>query len=361
MISIPQNILDLKPYIPGKPISEVQKEFGIERIVKIASNENPLGTSPMALQAIMRSVTELSRYPNVGTIDLREKLSKVFGINIENIIAGSGSEGILSVIMRSFLAPGDNVVSSVGTFIGFYVLANAVGTQMILTPLKDFHYDIDAIAEKINKNTKLIYIANPNNPTGTIIKRKKFEEFMNVVPDTCLVIMDEAYYEYASENPDYPNSLDYRFDNVITLRTFSKAYGLAGIRIGYGFGNDFLIGNLLKAKLPFEPSITAQLAGAAALDDEQFLHYHLEMNRAGKAFFYQIFDELGISYIPSDTNFVMMHFDSEETVIRINNGLLSNGVIIRPLTAFKLPHCIRVTIGLPEENEIFADTLKKVL
>ncbi len=361
MIEIPQNIIDLKPYVPGKPISEVQKEYGIERIVKLASNENPLGTSPMALQAIMRSVTELSRYPNVGTIDLRQKLSLVFGIRMENIIAGSGSEGILSVIMKSFLMPGDNVVSSKGTFIGFYVLANAVGTKMILTPLKDYHYDIEAIGNAININTKIVYIANPNNPTGTIVKKKEFDDFMKVVPDTCLVVMDEAYYEYASENPDYPNSLDYKYDNVITLRTFSKAYGLAGIRIGYGFGNDYLIGNLLKAKLPFEPSITAQLAGAFALDDEQYLHYHLEMNRVGKAFFYQVFDEMGLQYIQSDTNFVMLAFDSEDTVNRLNDGLLRNGVIIRPLTAFMLPNCIRVTIGLPDENEIFAKALKKVL
>jgi histidinol-phosphate aminotransferase len=361
MISIPQNIIDLKPYVPGKPISEVQREFGIERIVKLASNENPLGTSPLALQAMMNSMTELSRYPNVGTIDLRKKISDVFKINIENIIAGSGSEGIMSVIMRSFLEPGDNVISSIGTFIGFYVLANAVGTEMNLTQLNNYHYDINAIAERINKRTKIIYIANPNNPTGTIVRRKEFEEFMKVVPETCLVIMDEAYYEYANENPDYPDSLNYRYDNVITLRTFSKAYGLAGIRIGYGFGHEFLIGNLLKAKLPFEPSITAQQAGIAALDDKQFLQYHIEMNRAGKAYLYQVFDDLGLHYINSDTNFIMLAFDSEDTVTRINNGLLRNGVIVRPLTAFKLPNCIRVTIGLPEENVIFADSLKKVL
>ncbi len=361
MITVPQNIIDLQPYIPGKPISEVQKEFGLSKIVKLASNENPLGTSPLALQALMNSTTKLSRYPNVGSIELREKLRLVFGIKIDKIITGSGSEGILSNIMRTILFPDENIVSSEGTFIGFYVLGNAVGTEMRLAPQKEYRYDLDAIADRIDSKTKMVYIANPNNPTGTFIKREQFEAFMKVVPSNCLVVMDEAYYEYACVNPDYPNSLDYDYDNVFTLRTFSKAYGLAGIRIGYGFGDSELVANLLKSKLPFEPSISAQDAGIAALDDKQFLQYHLIMNETGKAYLYQVFDELGLNYVKSDANFVMLDMGTPETVKKVADKLLSQGVIVRPLPAFGLPHCIRVTVGLPEENEIFADALKKSL
>ncbi len=362
MIRIPQNIIDLKPYVPGRPIDEVKKEYGLEKVIKIASNENPMGPSPMAVQAMLKAVGNLNRYPDIGTLDLREKLSRKYNVPVKNIIAGSGSEGILAVAIRSFMFDDEELLTADGTFIGVYVLANSKGVKLVKVPLtSDYRYDLNAIADRINEKTKIIYLANPNNPTGTTIKRQEFEDFMKYVPDHCLLIQDEAYFEYIHDDPDYPNSLDYRQDNVITLRTFSKAYGLAGIRIGYGFAHEELITDMLKVKLPFEPSIPAKAAGTAALDDEHFVECHLEMNRNGKKFLYGIFGELGLNYIKSDTNFIMIDFGTAENVNRIQMGLLKQGVIVRPLTAFGLPHCIRVTIGLPEENEFFAEALRKVL
>lgn len=364
MFEHPEHIKKLKPYVPGKPIEEVQKEFGLDRIVKLASNENPIGMSPRAAQAIIASLRDINRYPNIGAISLREKISKKFGVPVKNIAVGSGSEGLMSVALRTLTRPGDEAITADGTFIGFYVTANATNIEMKLAPLKNYRYDLPAMADMIDDKTKIIYIANPNNPTGTIITKKEFDEFRQYVLDKkpdALIILDEAYYEFARENPDYPDSLDYRCDNIMTLRTFSKAYGIAGARIGYGFAEENFVTNIFKVKLPFEPSIPALAAGEAALDDEFFLNYYLDMNLRGKAEFYKLFDELGLEYVKSDANFIMIAFDGAEKAAEISEKLMRQGVIVRPLGAFKLPHCVRVTIGTPDENEYFADKLRKIL
>jgi histidinol-phosphate aminotransferase len=264
---VPPYIESLEPYKPGKPIAELQKELGITDVVKLASNENPLGASPLALEEMQRHMDDLHRYPN-GGLDLREVLAGRFRLKVGNVIAGSGSEGIMSNIIRAFLCDDDEVLTSEGTFVGFYVLARSRGTRLITVPLKDYHFDLEAIASRINEHTKIIYLANPNNPTGTIFTRAEFDAFIKRVPPHVLIILDEAYFEYAQRSPDYPDSMAYRYDNVITLRTFSKAFGIAGMRIGYGFAHDSLITNLLKVKLPFEPGTLAQAAGIGALRDE---------------------------------------------------------------------------------------------
>ena len=232
---------------------------------------------------------------------------------------------------------------------------------MTTIPLKEYRFDLEAIANAITTKTKIIYLVNPNNPTGNIFTKKEFEIFHKKVSPDILIILDEAYHEFVQDHPDYPDSLNYRYDNVITLRTFSKAYGLAGIRLGYGFAHEDLIKNLYKVRLPFEPGVPSQMAGVAALTDYQFLDYYLELNRKGKDFLYKVYDELGLNYIKSDANFIMSIFDSEETVDKICNRMLEKGVIIRGLKAFGLPHCIRVTIGLQEENEIFAEKFEETL
>jgi histidinol-phosphate aminotransferase len=358
---VPQHIKDLVPYKAGKAIEDLQREFKPERIVKLASNENPLGPSPKAVNAMHDSLSALNRYPNPAAIGLRSALAKRFDVKVDHVIAGHGSEGIMSLIMRTFMLDDEEALTSEGTFIGFKVLAQSRGIKLRMVPLKDYRFDLTAIADNINEKTKIIYLANPNNPTGTIFTVREFLEFKEKVPDDVLIIMDEAYFEFCYENPVYPDSMKYRLDNVITLRTFSKAYGLAGIRIGYGFAHEQLICNLMKVKLPFEPSIPAQAAGLAAMEDQPFLEEYLKLNLEGIQYFYDLFDKLGVQYIKTHANFVTIIFENEATVNTINNKLLRKGVIVRPLKAFGLPNCIRVNTGLMEENEFFAKNFKLVL
>ena len=357
---VPPYIESLEPYKAGKPIAELQKELGISRVIKLASNENPLGPSPLALERMRLYTAELHRYPN-GGLDLREILASRFRLKLGNVIAGSGSEGIMSNIIRAFLCDDDEVLTSEGTFVGFYVLARSRGTRLVMVPLRDYRFDLEAIASHINEHTKIIYLANPNNPTGTIFTKAEFDAFMRKVPPHVLIILDEAYFEYAQQESDYPDSMAYRFDNVITLRTFSKAYGIAGVRIGYGFAHDMLITNLLKVKLPFEPSTLAQEAGIGALSDEPFLKRTLETNEIGKRTLIPALRALGLTVVPTEANFVCVVLNAESAVESLYNGLLTHGVIIRPLRAFGLPHCVRITIGTEEQNLILTDALQEVL
>ena len=358
---VPKHIETLEPYKAGKSIQELQQELNLKKIVKLASNENPLGPSPRAVQAITDTVNEIHRYPTPAGYTLRKALADRFDVDIDNVITGHGSEGIMSVILRTFMLDDEEAITSEGTFIGFRVLAHSRGIRLKTVPLKNYRFDLEAIANQITDKTKIIYLANPNNPTGTIFTVKEFLKFKNRVSENILIIIDEAYFEFAQHECTFPDSMKYRLDNVITLRTFSKAYGLAGVRIGYGFAHDYLIKNLMKVKLPFEPSILASAAGLAAMYDQDFVEKYLKLNQQGLKFFYELFGSLGIQYIKSYANFVTIILDSEERVNRLNDKLLLQGVIVRPLKAFGLPHCIRITTGLPEENEFFAEALKRAL
>jgi len=359
---VPKHITDLQPYKAGKSIEDLKKEFKLSRVVKLASNENPIGPSPKALEAIKATLDGLHRYPHPGFPELRAALAKRFDVKTENVITGHGSEGIMSLIMRTFLLDDEEVLTSKGTFIGFRVLAQSRGVKMNTVPqTKDYRIDLKAIAKAITPKTKIIYLANPNNPTGSIFTVREFLDFIKQVPEHVLIIMDEAYFEFCFEDPVYPDSMKYRLDNVITLRTFSKAYGLAGIRIGYGFAHEDLISNLMKVKLPFEPSIPAQAAGLAAMDDLDFLEQYIHLNQQGIQFLYNLFDELGLRYIRSYANFVTLVLENEAAVNRINNALLREGVIVRPLASFGLPNCLRVNSGTKDEMTFFAKKLKKAL
>ncbi len=357
---VPPYIESLEPYKPGKPISELQRETGLSSIIKLASNENPLGPSPLAIRELQKHLHDLQLYPT-GGLDLRELLAERFRLKLANVICGSGSEGIMSNIIRTFLGDEDEVLTSVGTFVGFYVLAKSRGTRLITVPLRDYRFDLEAIAAGITPRTKIIYLANPNNPTGTIFTTAEFDAFMTRVPEHVLIILDEAYFEYAKDNPLYPDSMHYRYDNVITLRTFSKAYGLAGIRIGYGFAHDRLISNLLKVKLPFEPSTLAQAAGIGALHDEEFLRRTIEVNNAGKETLVPALRGLGLSVVPTEANFVFLPLESEQAVNHLYEELLRQGIIIRPLRPFGLPHGVRITIGTPDQNAVLVERLKPIL
>ncbi len=360
MLLVPPYIESLQPYKPGKPIEEVQREYGLKRVVKLASNENPLGSSPLAMEALKRHMQDLQFYPN-GGYDLRKVLAEKFNLKIENVIVGSGSEGIMSNIIRAFLCDEDEVLTTEAAFIGFQVLARSRGVTYRTVPYKEWHYDLVALAEHINEHTKIIYLANPNNPTGTIFSKQEFDAFYQKVPERVLIILDEAYFEFAHDNPVYPDSMHYRYDNVITLRTFSKIYGLAGVRIGYGFAHEELIGNLLKVKLPFEPSTLAQAAGIGALRDKEFLHRSLEVNSRGLDYLTTALEEMDVRVVPSEANFVMIVRETEDEVNFIFQELLKRGIIIRPLKAFGLPQCIRISIGTKEENALFLENFQDIL
>ncbi len=355
---VPPYIESLRPYEAGRTIESVRAQYGLTHVAKLASNENPLGASPQAVEAIGRSLTSLNLYPN-GGLDLRRVLAGEFDVKVDNVIAGSGSEGIMSNIIRAFLCDEDEVLTTDAAFIGFQVLARSRGVKYRTVPYREWHYDLPALAGEINANTKIIYLANPNNPTGTIFTKHQFDEFYQHVPERVLIILDEAYFEYAKDNPRYPDSMHYRYDNVITLRTFSKIYGLAGARIGYGFAHEELIRNLLKVKLPFEPSTPAQAAGIAALADKEFLHRSLELNARGLRFLTESLREMGMTVVPSEANFVMAVLPSEQEAARIFEELLTQGVVVRPLKAFGLPNCLRISTGTDEDNRLCIESMRR--
>jgi len=357
---VPPYIASLHPYEAGRSAEEVERAYGVAHAVKLASNENPLGPSPVALEAMQQCAARLHRYPT-GGLELRQVLAREYDVKVENVIAGSGSEGIMSNIIRAFLCDDDEVLTTEAAFIGFQVLAKSRGVKYRTVPYNDWRYDLPALASQINEHTKIVYLANPNNPTGTIFTRHEFDEFYKHVPERVLIILDEAYFEYAKDNPRYPDSMHYRYDNVITLRTFSKIYGLAGARIGYGFAHEELIANLLKVKLPFEPSTLAQAAGIAALGDKAFLHRSLELNARGVRALTEGLQEMGLHVIPSEANFVMIELADRELAARIVEDLLRQGVIVRPLKAFGLPQCIRVSTGTDEDNQRCVTALQRAV
>jgi histidinol-phosphate aminotransferase len=357
----PQNITDLVPYRPGKPIAQVQRELGLDNIIKLASNENSFGPSPLAVKAACDSLQQIHRYPDIGGPELRQELADKFAVKPENVITGSGSEGIMANIVRTFLFDDEEVLTSTGSFIGIYVLVNSRGVKLRQIPLRNYAYDLPAIAGAISPRTKVIYLANPNNPTGSSFTRTEFDHFYQQVPENVLVIMDEAYFEFAAEVPDFPDSMQYRYDNVITLRTFSKAYGLAGIRIGYGLAEESLIASLMKVKLPFEPSIPAQAAGIAALRDQAFLEKVLANNRQELPRIIEELRALGLQVLHSAANFLTIVFADEQQVNQVQDFMLHQGIILRPLTAFGLPHCLRITVGKPEENDRFLAEMRNYI
>jgi histidinol-phosphate aminotransferase len=357
---VPSYIEALQPYLPGVSIEEVQRRYGVSNVIKLASNENPLGASPLAIECMRRHLDGLNRYPN-GGIDLRRMLAEQYDVKMENVIVGSGSEGILSNIIRTFLCDDDEVLASEATFPGFEVLARSRGVVYRTVPQKNWHYDLPALAASVNEKTKIIYLVNPNNPTGTIFTRQEFDAFYGHVPERVLIILDEAYFEYAKDNNRYPDSMHYRYDNVITLRTFSKVYGLAGARIGYGFAHDELIRNLMKVKLPFEPSTLAQAAGIGALADKEFLHRTLELNSRSIRYLTSAFREMDVKVIPSEANFLMLELASEAQAADLVEDLLQQGIVIRHLKPFGLPHCVRISTGTDEQNRLCVEAFQKAL
>jgi histidinol-phosphate aminotransferase len=359
---VPDYIERLEVYQAGKPIEELAREKNLARITKLASNENPLGPSPMAIREMTNVLWDVHRYPDMHAHQLKGALSDLYRLRPHNIVLGNGSEGIMGYLCRAFLQEHDQVVTATNTFIGFLILAKSCGANLIQVPRRvDYKYDVEAMAKVITPDTKVVYIANPDNPTGTYLTKSEFDFLMKHVSPHTIVILDEAYFEFARDWPDYPDSMDYRYDNVVTLRTFSKAYGLAGIRVGYGFGHDTLIGALHKVKLPFEPSLVAQKGAFGALTDRPHLERTLHNNRERHPELAEFLSSRGFKPIPSVCNFVTFRTGSAEASTDLFEALLNEGVIIRPLRANLMPDHVRVSLGTRDEMAHFYEAMGRVL
>lgn len=358
---VPFNIRDLSPYVAGKTIAEVEEEYQPPQISKLASNENRMGCSPDVEPEVIKAMQEIQDYPDPASGQLREVLAEINNVNPENILVAAGSESVIAILCRTFFLNNEEAITADATFVGFFVQANVRGISIKKVPVtNDYRYDLDAMADMISDRTKMIYIANPNNPTGTYVTDSEFKRFMRRVPKDVLVVMDEAYFEYAREVSDYPHSLDYEYDNIITLRTFSKAYGLAGFRIGYAIASEEIIANMMKTKLTFEPTTPAQAAALAALGDQKFIKKTRDTVEKNKQRLYQFFEKHEVSYVPSISNSVMMILPNEQQAIDFTQAMLEEGVILRRIHAFGLPNCVRITIGRKKEMKHFEHSFEKV-
>lgn len=358
---VPQYIQTLKPYVAGKTIAEVDAAYNPSRIAKLASNENRMGHSPMVDKAVGEALAHTHNYPDSFSRELRQAIAERNGVSPANVIVAAGSESIIAILCRTFFLNTDEALTAEVTFVGFFVQTNIRGVRLRKVPVtEEYKYDLTAIAEAVNDYTKMIYIANPNNPTGTYVSKQEFERFMSSLPSDVLVVMDEAYFEYARHYTDYPDSLSCGYENVITLRTFSKAYGLAGFRVGYAIAHRDLITYMLKTKLTFEPTALGQAAALAAYGDEDFIEKSLQLVEEGKKRLYSFLDLHNVSYVPSAANSVMLILPSEQEAESMNQAMLEEGVILRRLPAFGLPHCIRVTIGTDEDMVRFEESFCKV-
>jgi histidinol-phosphate aminotransferase len=359
---VPDYVRNLTLYQAGKPIEELARERGLTRISKLASNENPLGPSPEAIKKMTNALWDVHRYPDMHAYMLKSSLAKMYRLKRENIILGNGSEGIMAYIARAFIQPEQEILTAENTFIGFYIIARSVGAHIKTVPLTpDYRFDVKALAAGITEKTKVIYICNPNNPTGTYITKKEFDFLMEHVPSHVLVILDEAYFEFAQAQPDYPDSMDYRYDNVLTLRTFSKAYGLSGIRIGYGCGHEDLIANLTKVKLPFEPGVIAQMGAAGAIHDKSHLKRTIVNNRLRYKETFDFLTKHNFKPIPSAANFIAFKTGSDEASSALFEMLLDYGVIIRQLKANEMPEYVRVSLGTQKEMRHFFKAMDAIL
>lgn len=358
---IPGNIKRLKPYEAGKTIEEVETEYGLDKISKLASNENRLGCSPKVKEAVADALHKIQDYPDPIAGKLRKVIADRNGVKESEVIIASGSESVISILCRTFFKDGENAVTASATFVGFFVQAGVRGIELKKVAVTDqYGYDVDGILDAVNEKTKMVYLANPNNPTGTYLNESEYKKLVDGLPGDVLLVADEAYFEYAKEVEDYMPSLEYRKDNVITLRTFSKAYGLAGLRIGYGIADEMLIREMLKTKLTFEPSAAAQAGALAAYQDEDHLQKSIEIVKEGRKRLYDFFDRHDVQYKKSISNSVMMILEDEEQAIEFTQKMLEQGVILRRINAFGLPNCIRITIGTPEEMDHFEESFNQI-
>ncbi|MAB97681.1 histidinol-phosphate transaminase [Pseudomonas marincola] len=352
----------LSPYVPGKPVDELARELDLDplTIVKLASNENPMGPSPKALEAIAAELAELTRYPDGNGFALKSQLAARCAVQTNQITLGNGSNDILELVARAYLAPGLNAVFSEHAFAVYPIATQAVGARCNIVPAKDYGHDLEAMLAAIDADTRVVFIANPNNPTGTWFGPQALAAFLDQVPESVLVVLDEAYIEYA-EGEELPDGLDYlaKHSNLLVSRTFSKAYGLAGLRVGYGISSAQIADVLNRVRQPFNVNSLAIAAACAALADDSYLQQSRELNDAGMQQLEAGFKALGLEWIASKGNFIAVNVGREG--MPVYQGLLREGVIVRPVANYGMPNYLRVSIGLPAENARFLEALAKVL
>jgi histidinol-phosphate aminotransferase len=351
---------NIKPYVPGKPAEEAERELNIEGIIKMASNENPLGPSQKAIDAVIKHSKTLHVYPDQACFELKSMLSDKLNMPTENIAVGNGSDELMMLVGLAYLSAGDEVIISHNTFSTYETVARLMDASIVHVNLKDQKYDLDGMAKRLTPRTKLVFVCSPNNPTGTISGKAEMDKLVAAVPPETLIVIDEAYGEFV-ESKDYPDSLAYvrAKKNVIVMRTFSKIYGLAGLRIGYAMARPEIIRYMELVRMPFSVNRIGQMAASAALTDMHHVDISLKNNREGKAYLYAELDKLGLAYVKTEANFI--YIDMKDDADRIFIEMMRRGVIIRPLASFGLPGSIRVTIGTPEQNKKFIRSLTEVL
>ena len=350
---------DLGVYEPGKPIEETARELGVrpEEIIKLASNENPVGPSPKAVAAISEALQSTQLYPDGGGFYLRSAIAERLELQTENIILGNGSNEVIEFAGHAFLSRGDEVIASQYAFICYKLIAQLFGARAIETPAVNFQADLEAMLRAITPKTKIAFIANPNNPTGTLINQDDMDRFITQVPDEIMVVVDEAYFEFLDNPPDTLRHVR-EGRNVLVLRTFSKIHGLAGLRVGYGMGRPEMIEVLQKTRQPFNVNSLAQIAALAALNDSDYLAETKRVVDAGRIFLEQQFAEMKLRFVPSAGNFVFVHVEDGPAVFK---KMLARKIIVRPLVGYRLPEWIRITIGTMEQNQKCIAALKEVL
>ena len=355
-------VAGLLPYQPGKPVEELERELGISNIIKLASNENPLGPGAKAKQAILIA-SELSRYPDGNAHDLKKALAKRHSVNTDQITIGNGSNEILELITRAITGPQHEVIFSEHAFAVYPLVTQAVGAKAAVVPAKNWGHDLSAMQAVINENSRLMFVANPNNPTGTWLDTQTLRTLLESCPEHLVVVVDEAYFEYVGED-DYPDCIQWlsEFPNLLVTRTFSKAFGLAGLRIGYGISHSDIADLMNRVRQPFNVNSLALSAAAAALDDIDHLQQSISMNQAGMKQLTTAFDDMNLQYIPSVGNFICVDMESTgQPGMEIYKKLLHQGVIVRPVDNYAMPNHLRITIGLKQENEKFIQALESVL
>jgi len=357
---VPDYIKTLTPYPPGKPIEELERELGITGSIKLASNENPLGPSPKALAAIEKRAKDLHRYPDGSSYYFKERLAKHLGVGMDHLIVGNGSNEIIEFLIRLLVREGDEVVMGDPSFIVYRLINQAAGGKNVIIPLKGWDFDLDAMKAAVTPRTRLIFIDSPNNPVGTVVKKADFARFMKGLPEHVLVVLDEAYCEFVTDK----DAVDFREwmkgpQPIISLRTFSKVYGLSGLRVGYGVAIPEIISMLERVRQPFNTNSLAQAAATAALDDEAFVKETLSVTREGLSYLYGQLEEMGLFYVPSQTNFILV--DVQKPANEVYQALLREGVIVRSMASYGLKTHERITVGTMAENERLVKALRKVL
>ena len=350
----------LTPYQTGKPEEELQRELGLSRVVKLASNENPLGPSEKALAAIREALPEITRYPDGNAFHLKQKLAERLGVSSDCLTLGNGSNDVLEIVARAFAEPGTEVVYSEHAFAIYPIVTQAIGATGVQVPAVDWGHDLDAMADAVTERTRVVFVANPNNPTGTVVEKEGVYRFLKRIPEDVIVVLDEAYCEYL-QGPEYADGVQWlsEFPNLIVSRTFSKAWGLSGLRVGYGISSPEIADVINRVRQPFNTGVLAQAAATAVLDDHAYLEQAIEVNRVGLEQLRDGFGRLGLDVVPSVANFVAV--DTGRDANEVHNALIREGVIVRPIGAYGMPRHLRVSVGLESENRRCLDAMKKVL